>query len=65
MAGTKIETINGRTYTFGTLPATEAVAVLVTIGTIIGEPLFKAIAGGKPTETKKSCSTSWKVQSSA
>lgn len=40
--------IGDRTYSFGTIPALEAVAVEVSIAKVIGEPLFKAF-----TEVKK------------
>jgi hypothetical protein len=37
--------IGGRTYAFGTLPATEAVKVEIAVIKAIGEPLFSAFAG--------------------
>lgn len=47
--------INGRTYSFGTIPAVEAVRVEVAIARVIGEPLFKAFmetkAGGTSQDT--------------
>lgn len=39
------ETIGGRVFSFGTLPASEALAVQVSVGRVIGEPLFKALTG--------------------
>jgi hypothetical protein len=39
---TNTKTINGRVFSFGTLPAEEAVVVEVSIARVIGEPLFKA-----------------------
>lgn len=35
--------IGGRTYSFGTIPAVEAVRVEIAIAKVIGEPLFKAL----------------------
>ena len=43
---TKIEKIGERTYTFGIMPASVAYEVEVALAEVIGEPLFKAIAGG-------------------
>jgi hypothetical protein len=46
-------TLKDRTYTFGTIPALEAIGVEVAIARVVGEPLFKAFAdaknGGKVT----------------
>jgi hypothetical protein len=39
--------IGGRTYSFGTLPATKAVTVEITLVRIIGEPLLKFLSSGK------------------
>lgn len=38
-----LEIINGRTFSFGIIPATECVGVQVAIASVIGEPLFKAV----------------------
>lgn len=40
------EKIGGRVFAFGTLSASQAVSVQVAIAKVIGEPLFKALAGG-------------------
>jgi hypothetical protein len=40
-----IEKIGGRTFSFGTMPASEALGVEVSILRVIGEPLFKALTG--------------------
>lgn len=52
--------INGRVYSFGTIPPFEALRVEVAIGRVIGEPLFKAFMDQKkpgkdadPEQTKK------------
>jgi hypothetical protein len=45
-----LEKIGGRTFSFGIMPATEALSVQVAVGRVIGEPLFKALTeadGGK------------------
>lgn len=42
----KIEKIGDRTYSFGIMPASTAFDVEVALAEVIGEPLFKAIAGG-------------------
>ncbi len=34
--------LNGRTFSFGTIPPFEAIAVEVAVARVIGEPLFKA-----------------------
>ena len=39
--------INGRQYSFGTLSATDAVAVEVAVARVIGEPLFKSFTASK------------------
>jgi hypothetical protein len=41
--------IGDRTYSFGTIPAIEAVRVEVAIARVIGEPLFKAFMDAKKT----------------
>ena len=41
--------IGDRTYSFGTIPAMEAVKVEVAIARVIGEPLFKAFMDAKKT----------------
>jgi hypothetical protein len=41
--------VGGRTFSFGTIPATEAVRVEVAIARVIGEPLFKAFMDAKKT----------------
>lgn len=50
---TKIEKIGERTYSFGIMPATVAYEVEVALAEVIGEPLFKAIAGGGAAATDK------------
>ena len=45
----KQQTIGGRTYSFGTIPALEAVRVEVSVARVIGEPLFKAFMDAKKT----------------
>lgn len=45
MASSATEKIGGRVFSFGTIPATEALSVQVSIMRVIGEPLFKALAG--------------------
>lgn len=42
--------LNGRTYSFGTIPALEAVKVEVAIARVIGEPLFQAFTSPKKSE---------------
>ena len=39
--------LNERTFSFGTIPAIEAISVEIAVAQVIGEPLFKAF-----TETK-------------
>lgn len=41
--------IGDRTFTFGTIPAMEAVKVEVSVARVIGEPLFKAFMDAKKT----------------
>lgn len=41
--------IGDRTFTFGTIPAMEAVKVEVAVARVIGEPLFKAFMDAKKT----------------
>ena len=41
--------IGDRTYSFGSIPAMEAVKVEVAIARVIGEPLFKAFMDAKKT----------------
>ena len=41
--------LGDRTFSFGTLPAAEAVKVEVAIARVIGEPLFKAFMDSKKT----------------
>lgn len=45
----KQQTIGDRTYSFGTIPALEAVRVEVSVARVIGEPLFKAFMDAKKT----------------
>lgn len=45
--------IGGRDYSFGTLPATNAIKVEVAIARVIGEPLFKAFTSVGKTDDKK------------
>lgn len=44
---------NGRDYSFGTIPAIEAVGVEVAIAKVIGEPAFKAFMEMDVNELKK------------
>lgn len=44
--------LKDRTYSFGIIPATEAVIVEIAIAKVIGEPLFAAFMG-KDEESKK------------
>lgn len=41
--------IGGRTFSFGVIPAIEAVKVEIAIARVIGEPLFKAFMDAKKT----------------
>lgn len=41
--------IGDRTFSFGTIPAVEAVKVEIAIARVIGEPLFKAFMEAKKT----------------
>jgi Phage tail assembly chaperone protein, TAC len=41
--------INGRVFSFGNIPALEAIVVEVAIARVIGEPLFKAFMDSKKT----------------
>ena len=41
--------IGERNYSFGTIPAMEAVKVEVAVARVIGEPLFKAFMDAKKT----------------
>ena len=41
------KTIGDRTYSFGTIPALEAVGVEIAVARVIGEPLFKAFMDSK------------------
>jgi hypothetical protein len=43
----KTLTIKDRIYSFGTIPALEAITVEVAIARVIGEPLFKALSEEK------------------
>lgn len=45
----KQQTIGDRTYSYGTIPALEAVRVEVSVARVIGEPLFKAFMDAKKT----------------
>jgi hypothetical protein len=47
------QTIGGRQYSFGTIPAMEAIHVEVSIAKVIGEPLFKAFMDTKKTGVAK------------
>lgn len=47
------QTINDHLYSFGTIPAVEAVRVEVSIARVIGEPLFKAFMDTKKTGNTK------------
>jgi hypothetical protein len=40
-------TLNGKTYTFGTIPPYEAVRIQVAIARVTGEAIFKSFAGYK------------------
>ena len=46
--------IGDRTYSFGSIPAMEAVKVEVAIARVIGEPLFKAFMDAKKTGSAES-----------
>jgi hypothetical protein len=51
--------IGGRTFSFGTIPPTEAIKVEVSVARVIGEPLFKAFmdyrkTGGTPDSEAQS-----------
>lgn len=46
--------IGDRTYSFGSIPAMEAVKVEVAIARVIGEPLFKAFMEAKKTGSTES-----------
>lgn len=46
--------IGDRTFTFGTIPAMEAVKVEVAVARVIGEPLFKAFMDAKATGSTES-----------
>lgn len=46
--------IGDRTFTFGTIPAMEAVKVEVSVARVIGEPLFKAFMDAKATGSTES-----------
>ena len=46
--------IGDRTFTFGTIPAMEAVKVEVSVARVIGEPLFKAFMDAKATGSAES-----------
>ena len=39
--------LNGRQFTFGTIPPVEAIKVEVAVARVIGEPLFKAFMDSK------------------
>ena len=56
-----MKTIGGRVFSFGTIPAVQAVRVEVAIARVIGEPLFKAFmesqAGGD-TESAQTAAAS-------
>lgn len=45
--------IGDRTFTFGTIPAMEAVKVEVAVARVIGEPLFKAFMDAKKTGSQE------------
>jgi hypothetical protein len=44
------QTIGGRTFSFGVIPATVATKIAVSIARVIGEPLFKAFTA-RDTDT--------------
>lgn len=46
-----IEQIGERTFSFGTLPAVEAIRVEVAIARVIGEPLFKAFMESRQADS--------------
>ena len=46
--------IGDRTYSFGSIPAMEAVKVEVSVARVIGEPLFKAFMDAKATGSAES-----------
>lgn len=45
MAVSKDFELNGRKFSFGTIPALEAIDVEVSVAKVIGEPLFAAFTG--------------------
>lgn len=47
------EKIGGRVFAFGIIPATECIAVQMTVASVIGEPLFKAIMTSQGASTDK------------
>jgi hypothetical protein len=51
-AGEKDVIIGGRKFSFGTIPAIEAVRIEVAVARVIGEPLFKAFMATKNGEAK-------------
>lgn len=53
MASAPMKTIGGRLFSFGTLPATEAIRVEVAIARVIGEPLFKAFVKAQKLQEEK------------
>jgi len=58
VASAPIKEIGGRKWSFGTIPATQAVRVEVAIASVIGEPLFKVFteideAGGTGISREK------------
>lgn len=50
---TSIKTIGGREFGFRTIPAEESVLVQVTVASVIGEPLFKALTQTPMSEDGK------------
>lgn len=51
-ANDKDTVIGGRKFSFGTIPAVEAVRIEVAVARVIGEPLFKAFMATKDGATK-------------
>jgi len=45
--------LNGRVYSFGTIPPTKAVFLEIEIAKLIGEPLFKAFTAGEGGDSKE------------
>lgn len=53
MAVSKDFELNGRKFSFGTIPALEAIDVEVSVAKVIGEPLFAAFTGDAESAESK------------